>query len=112
MKKDEPIKKTYNTQRHESVTLYGAVSNFTKDILMTMDKSTNTDGFIDFLNTIKQYHDERYMKDKIFLVLDNHAVHKSKAVRKAYEDRFQILFLPPYSSHLSGVETLWSIYKR
>ena len=77
MKVDEPIVNTYNTQRHESVTLYGAVSNFTKDILTMMDKSTNTDGYIDFLNVIKAYHDKRYMKEKIFLVLDNHSVYKA-----------------------------------
>ena len=62
MRADEPIARRYNTQRHSSVTLYGAVSNFTSDILMSMDKSTNTDDYIDFLGKIKQYHDERYMK--------------------------------------------------
>ena len=33
-------------------------------------------------------------------------------VKKEYDDRFQLLFLPPYASQLSGVETLWAIYKR
>ena len=112
MKTDEPISRTFNTSRHESLTLYGAVSNFTSDILIHRDKTTDTDGYIDFLKVIMEYHDQRYIKGKIYLVLDNHSVHKAIMVRKHYEDRFALLFLPAYSSHLSGVERLWAIYKR
>ena len=112
MKADEPIVKTYNTTRHESITLYGAVANFTSDIIINRDKTTDTDGYIDFLEMIMQYHDERYMKGQIYLVLDNHSVHKAILVRKHYEDRFALLFLPAYSSYLSGVERLWAILKR
>ena len=84
MKANAPIKRHTNTVRHNSVTLYGAVSNFTKEIIITMDKSTNTDGFIDFLRTIREYHDSRHMTDKIYLVLDNHSVHYANLVKKEY----------------------------
>ena len=38
-------------------------------------------------------------------------MHHSKKVRDAY-DGFKLLFLPSYSSHLSGVERLWSVVKK
>lgn len=51
------------------------------------------------------------MTGKIYLVLDNHSVHTAQLVAKEYEDTFKLLFLPAYSSYLSGVETLWAILK-
>ena len=91
--------------------MYGAVSNFTRDIIISRDKKTETESYIDFLEMIKEYHEKRYMTDKIYLVLDNHSVHRAKLVKQAYGETFKLLFLPAYSSYLSGVETLWAILK-
>ena len=52
-----------------------------------------------------------YSLNHVYLVLDNHPVHRAFGVRTAY-DGFKTLFLPAYSSHLSGVESLWSVFKQ
>ena len=46
----------------------------------------------------------------VFLVLDNHPVHRSRAVRafvEAQEGRLELHFLPPYSPELNPVEQVW-----
>jgi transposase len=50
----------------------------------------------------------------IFLIVDDHPVHKAKSVTRFMEtvkDRFQIFFLPPYSPELNPDERVWNDLK-
>ena len=50
---------------------------------------------------------------QIIVVADNHSAHHSRMVRDyCAANNLEILFLPPYSSTLSCVERVWSIFKR
>ena len=92
------------------MTIFGAVANFTSEIQTMLHKSTNQDGFRDFLLQLKAYQDEHYLEGPFYLVLDNHKAHYGKKVRETLRD-FKVLFLPPYSGYMSGVERLWSLLK-
>lgn len=51
--------------------------------------------------------------ENVVIVLDNHSSHRSletQAVFKAH--KMELLFLPPYSSHLNPVELMWAWIKR
>jgi hypothetical protein len=50
----------------------------------------------------------------IFLILDNHPIHKSKTVQKFVEinkDKLKLFFLPPYSPELNPDELVWNDVK-
>jgi transposase len=47
---------------------------------------------------------------KIYLILDGHAMHKSKIVKKkveSYRGRLELFYLPPYSPELNPDEGVW-----
>ena len=47
------------------------------------------------------------------LVLDNHRAHHSKVVSEYLGMKgYVVSFLPPYSSELNPIETVWSLMKR
>ncbi len=51
----------------------------------------------------------RQCKQKIFLIVDGHPVHRSRAVRQwleRYADRIRLFFLPAYSPELNPDELL------
>jgi transposase len=49
----------------------------------------------------------------VFVVLDNHPSHHTKAVTElAANLNFELMFLPPYSPELNSIEALWGIVKR
>jgi transposase len=57
--------------------------------------SMNSDKLIDFMRRLTCE-----IKKKVFLVLDNLSVHRSKKVRawlEKHKDRIEIFYLPPYS---------------
>ena len=65
--------------------------------------------FVEFLK--KLVHDTN---DPIFLVLDNHSVHKARIVRDyvdSLDGRLKLFFLPPYSPELNPDEWVWKNVK-
>ena len=62
--------------------------------------STNRHGWSNFLIELKKLIQEKHVRGPVTLVIDNHKVHWSYAVRKHYEG-FHVLFLPAYSSFLN-----------
>lgn len=81
--------------RWKSATRISAISNEGVVRYKIQDKPMNQETFIEFL--------EQLLKEeprKIFLIVDNLAVHKSKAVREWVQerkDRIELFYLPPYS---------------
>ena len=65
--------------------------------------------FVEFLK--KLVHDTN---GPIFLVLDNHSVHKARIVRDyvdSLDGRLKLFFLPPYSPELNPDEWVWKNVK-
>ncbi|WP_354671181.1 transposase [Thiohalobacter sp. IOR34] len=51
------------------------------------------------------------MQRPVFLVVDGHPVHRSRAVRKfveGTEGRLDLCFLPPYLPEVSPIDRVWS----
>ena len=71
---------------------------------MVFDSSFTVEVFMEFLKRLL-----RSMDRKVFLIVDNHPVHKSKKVAqwlKSHRDRIEMYFLPPYSPELNPDEYL------
>ena len=102
-----PVVKT--TGARFGINMISAVSRQGTLRFMTFDGSMNADKFIEFLQRLI------YRAEKpIFLVLDGHAVHKSKKVTKFVEGskgKLRIFILPPYSPHLNPDEWVWNWLK-
>ena len=91
-----------NDGRWKSTTMVSAVSNQGLLRFRLQNKAMNAELFIEFLEGLIQ--DE---KRKVFLIVDNLSVHKSKTVRdwvSAHRDRIELFFLPPYSPELNPDE--------
>lgn len=77
---------------------------------MTFKGTMNAAVFIDFLERLIQG-----VQSPIFLIVDGHPVHRSKAV-KAFVDgtdgKLSLYFLPGYSPELNPVEQAWNHAKR
>jgi len=90
--------------------LYGAITNYSTDIILTQEDKTNSDGVIRFLLELKDHAERYHIDQRPWLILDNHGVHYARRVRP-YLQQFRPLFVPSYSSDLSSVEVLWAILK-
>lgn len=77
---------------------------------MITEENLTAEVFIEFLKGL--LHDE---ERPVFLIVDQHAVHKSKKVRQYVADsngRLRIFYLPPYSPELNPDEQVWNHVKR
>ena len=86
----------------ETAVKHDAISNQGLLRFKLQDKPMNQDTFIEFLSDLIE--DE---PRKIFLIVDNLRVHRSKAVTewaKQHADRIELFFLPPYSPELNPDE--------
>jgi transposase len=86
-----------------------AVNNKGKFSFMILDSKFGSDEFINFLERLI-----RYKRNKIFLIVDGHPVHKSKKVKEWVEKnkkRIALFYLPPYSPELNPTELTWNIMK-
>jgi len=70
---------------------------------------TKSEEFSQFLVDVRECNP----LNRICLVLDNFATHKSKKVKeKASELNIELIYLPPYSPDLNPIEYLWKNIKR
>lgn len=84
--------------------MISAISNKGQLHFMVFREMFNADLFNDFLNRMLRQH-----REKIFLIVDRHPVHRSSEVRnwlKSHEDRIRMYFLPGYSPELNPDELL------
>jgi len=92
------------------VNMISAISTRGDLRFMAFEGSMNSDRFIKFLRRLI------YNAPKpIFLVLDNHSVHRSKKVKEFVEStkgRLKLFFLPPYSPELNPDELVWNTMRR
>ena len=68
-----------------------------------------------FIKSLKEFvmNKLRVPLDKVLIILDNAAIHKSKQMKKLYiEEGLRVLFLPAYSPELAPIEKFFSRIKR
>lgn len=107
IKGQTPIIRT--TGARFSLNMLSAVSAQGGMRFMTHKGKVNSAVFCDFLNRL--IHNA---KNKIFLILDGHPVHKSLKVKKFIEStggRLRIYYLPSYSPELNPDEQVWNNVK-
>ena len=95
------VKKTENRFR---INMISAISNRGDLKFMLIDESFNSKVFIQFLGRMLKGE-----RQKIFLIVDGHSVHKSKMVINWISkrpDRLKLFYLPPYSPELNPDEYL------
>jgi transposase len=102
-----PVVKTTAT-RHK-VNLISAISPRGTMRFMATEGNVTSSVFIEFLKCLL-HKAER----PVFLVVDNHSVHRSGEVRefvKKQKGKLRLFFLPPYSPELNPDEHVWNYLK-
>ena len=92
-----------------SINLVSAISPEGELRWMRVQGRMNAERFIVFLTALI-----RDRKSPAFVIVDNHAVHRSKAVAEFVEanrERLELYFLPPYSPQLNPDEQVWNHLK-
>jgi transposase len=90
--------------KKSSINMISAITNQGKVRFMLYQETMTSKVLLKFLS--------RLIKDverKVFLILDNHRVHHSKAVKKwleVHKERIEIFYLPPYSPEYNPDEYL------
>jgi transposase len=90
------------TGQRFSLNMVSAISNKGHVEFMILDGTFNGAVFLEFLAQLI-----KYKQQKIFLVVDGHSAHKTKAVNAWLEEnkhRVELFFLPPYSPELNAQE--------
>lgn len=87
-----------------SVNMVSAIANRGDVRFMLFENYMNKELFIEFLRRLI-----KEQKTKIYLILDNSAIHHSKAVKDwelKYQDKIKLFYLPPYAPEHNPVEYL------
>lgn len=90
------------TGQRFSLNMVSAISNKGHVEFMILDGTFNGGVFLEFLTQLI-----KYKQQKIFLVVDGHSAHKTKAIKAWLEEnknRIELFFLPPYSPELNAQE--------
>lgn len=94
--------------RHK-VNLISAISPRGALRFMATEDNVNSEVFITFLKRLIAG-----ASNPIFLIVDNHAVHRSSEVRnfvKSTKGKLRLFYLPPYSPELNPDEHVWNYLK-
>ena len=103
MHPENPIVTRVNTKGLASVTMYGCCANFPNFPLKFMTyKTTNTNGWINFLWEINEELERRHITGKVLLVVDGHPAHFTERAKK-HLGRLQLWQLPSYCKSLHGI---------
>jgi transposase len=92
------------TGKRFGVSMISAITNRGKLAFMVFEDKFTAPVFLRFLKRLIQ-HAER----KVFLIVDNHPVHRSKKVQSwvsGHSNEIQLFFLPPYSPQVNPDELL------
>jgi transposase len=90
------------TGQRFSLNMVSAISNKGHLEFMILDGTFNGGVFLEFLAQLI-----KHKQQKIFLVVDGHSAHKTKAINawlKENKNRIELFFLPPYSPELNAQE--------
>lgn len=90
--------------KKSSISMISAITNQGKVRFMLYQETMTSKVFIKFLSRLI-----RDAKSKVFLILDNHRVHHSKAVKEwleEHKEKVELFYLPSYSPELNPDEYL------
>ncbi|PNE39920.1 IS630 family transposase [Streptomyces noursei] len=102
-----PVVKT--TGRRASVNMISAVTGKGALRFMVVEGGVNAGVFLTFVRRLVADTDR-----PVFLVMDNHSIHRSKQLRQFAEQsegRLRLFYLPPYSPELNPDEWVWKNVK-
>ncbi|MGW1053036.1 IS630 family transposase [Streptomyces sp. NPDC002521] len=102
-----PVVKT--TGKRASVNMISAVTGKGALRFMVVEGGVNATVFLTFVKRLVADTDR-----PVFLVLDNHSIHKSKKLKafaESTEGRLRLFYLPPYSPELNPDEWVWKNVK-
>jgi len=109
--REEPIKYPLGRNRGKGITVMGAISQHLGKPLFTLEESTNSRAFADFLQKLRKRFPLR--STRVTIVLDNHKAHRTTLVTNlARELNLELMYMPPYSPEFNCIEALWSVLKR
>lgn len=100
------IKRSNNRHR---INMISAVSAQGSCRFMVVEKTVNGEVFVEFLKRLMHK-----AENPIYLILDNHPIHKTKKVSSFVEKQkgqLKLFFLPPYSPELNPDELVWNDVK-
>jgi transposase len=89
--------------------LISAINSLGQMRFMLTDKNVNNEVYVEFLRRLLVG-----AKQPIYLVVDGHSVHRSRAVKKfvlSTEGQLRLYFLPPYSPEVNPDEQVWTNVK-
>lgn len=98
------------TSSRFKVNMLSAISGTGSLRFMVVESNVNGSIFIDFLKRLLHGADK-----PIFLIVDNHPIHKTKEVERFVEStkgKLKLFFLPPYSPELNPDEMVWRQVKQ
>ena len=110
--RDQPIKYPLKKCRGKGITVMGAISQHLTKPLFTLETSTNSQAFVQFLKQLRKRF-PRQGSTPVTIVLDNAKAHHTQEVKKiAKKLNFELMFMPPFSPEFNCIEALWSVIKR
>jgi transposase len=86
--------------------LVSAINNLGQMRFMLTDQNINNEVYVEFLRRLLTGATQ-----PVFLVVDGHPVHRSRAVKRfvlSTEGRLRLFFLPPYSPEVNPDEQAWN----
>ena len=89
--------------------LISAINNLEQMRFMLTESNVNTGVYEEFLKRLLVG-----AKQPVFLVVDGHSVHRSRALKDfatSTDGRLQLFFLPPYSPQVNPDELVWNAVK-
>jgi transposase len=101
-----------STAKRDKVNMISAISPKGEMRFMVFEGKLDAPQFIEFLKRLIAGAER-----PVFLIVDGHPVHKSRAVKawltdaNADQDRIRLFFLPPYSPELNPDELVWNHVK-
>jgi transposase len=104
LKDQEPVVKT--TVQQKSINAISVLNNKGGFWYHIYSGRFDTDKVIDCLNGFMKYR-----RKKVFLIMESHAVHKSKKVKQfviSLQGKVSIYLLPPYAPDLDPDELVWN----
>ena len=107
-----PVTLPYQNTRGRSRTIIGALGlvDGTVHFFYIVADRTSQDTVVDFFEAMKSQ--APFSIADVTVVTDNHSAHRSRTVKEwLLRHHVQMRYLPAYSSVLSPVERVWSIFK-
>lgn len=109
LKGTKPILRTLGS--HEKVNVIGAINPFEDEGIYAYIKTLHAKNFKVFLQKIVDIY---CGSGKTYMFLDNAKAHHAKLLQtflESVQDKFELIFLPPYCPDLSEIEKLWQEVK-